>query len=124
DADSIVGWHLEHLARQFDGAGEPFLADFRPVRTADRGILQRLRRPAGALCARSRGEMGTGRTDVRFGECAHFDLSFQIARPSVGRGGPRTSLAEAPKNRNPKCDSVTPAVQSCLLPLPFPLRSR
>ena len=51
DADAVVGRHLQQFAGQVDGLLELGLAELGAVRAAERGIVERLERPAGTLGA-------------------------------------------------------------------------
>ncbi len=51
DADAVVGRNLKHLAGQLDRLLELGLADLGAMRAAERGVVQRLERPAGTFCA-------------------------------------------------------------------------
>ena len=51
DADPVVGRNLEDFAGQLDRLLELGLADLGAVRAAERGIVERLKRPAGTLGA-------------------------------------------------------------------------
>src|SRR6185295_107850 len=70
----------------FDRELESRLTDFRAMRPAERGILEILRIPAGALGTGAGGEMRHigPQSGLR---CSH-DLSFQIASLPLGGGVP------------------------------------
>ena len=89
DADAVIGGNLQDFAGQVDGELQLGLADLGAMRTAERRVLERFERPAGALGA------GTGRKIGVFRQRGGLFLCHSIlpdGRLALGRDVPMRRL--------------------------------